>query len=420
MKKNKLIIFLCIFGFIIFLFRINHKEVLLYRKANGLYQVSQSKKYKITSLYDINFQTNGKNIVLFSDFRNLYFYNTKNKYKKKIIDYPNTFLILDDNTFLVLDKNYTLYVIKNNFKNFVEKNVKKIMFLTDHTILYKYKNDNIVYNVSTRRKSIINGMDSYTFSSNKHNMIIKDNNDYSIYSMKKNKIILKLTDIDEYLCINRDCNNLYYVKDKKLYSTLYKNQILDNNIYRILYNNKEQLLYSKYENNKYVLYYKDGLKKSVNIDKRNYEYTDVSMYGNKIHYLVGGIFVERTVLKIRREIENVSHLINHNGVVFLLKGDDLYEDNTLLVNNVVSSSIKFSHKKIYYLKKTKKGNDLYYRIGNREKLISNNVYNYVIINDTIYYLSNYDDIISSGELYSYRFRCKLVDKDVSEILSLDS
>ena len=263
-------------------------------------------------------------------------------------------------------------------------------------------------------------MDSYTFSYNKNNMIIKNNNDYSIYNMNKNKIIRKLKDIDEYLCINRDCNSLYYVKDKRLYSTLYKNQILDNNIYRILYNSKEQLLYSKYENSKYILYYKDGLKKSVKIDKRNYEYTNISIDGNKIHYLVGGIFVERTLLKVRREIENVSQLINHNGIFFLLKGDDLYEDNTLLVNNVVSSSIKFSHKKIYYLKKTKKGNDLYYKIGNREKLISHNVYNYVIIDDTIYYLSNYDDIISSGELYSYRFRAKLIDKDVTEILSLDS
>lgn len=420
MKKNKLIIFLCVFVFIIFLFRTNHKEVLLYRKANGLYQVSQSKKYKITSLYDINFQTNGKNIVLFSDFRNLIYYNTKTKYKKRIIDYPNEFLIVDNNSFIVLDKNNTLYVIKNNFKYFVEKNVGKVVVLTNHNILYKYKNDNIIYNIYTRKKSIINRMDSYTFSYNKNNMIIKNNNDYSIYNMNKNKIIRKLKDIDEYLCINRDCNSLYYVKDKRLYSTLYKNQILDNNIYRILYNSKEQLLYSKYENSKYILYYKDGLKKSVKIDKRNYEYTNISIDGNKIHYLVGGIFVERTLLKVRREIENVSQLINHNGIFFLLKGDDLYEDNTLLVNNVVSSSIKFSHKKIYYLKKTKKGNDLYYKIGNREKLISHNVYNYVIIDDTIYYLSNYDDIISSGELYSYRFRAKLIDKDVTEILSLDS
>ena len=420
MKKNKFIIFLCVFIFIIILFRTNNKEALLYRKANGLYQFSQSKKYKITSLYDVNYQTNGKNIVLFSDFRNLYFYNTKNKYKKKIIDYPNTFLLLDNNSFLVLDKNNTLYVIKNNFKSLIEKNVGQVVVLDNHTILYKYKNNNIIYNVSTRRKSTINRMDSYSFSFNKSNMIIKNNNDYSIYSMKKNKIIRKLTNIDEYLCINKDCNDLYYVKDKKLYSTLYKNNILDKNIYRILYNNKEQLLYSKYENKKYVLYYKEGLKKSVRIDKRDYEYTDVSMNGNKIYYLVGGIFVNRTVLKVRREIENVSQLINHNGTILLLKGDDLYEDDKLLVNNVVSSSIKFYHKKLYYLKKTKKGNDLYYKIGNREKLISHNVYNYVIINNTIYYLSNYDDIISSGELYSYRLRRKLIDKDVSEILSLDS
>ena len=420
MKKNKFIIFLCIFIFIIILFRTNHEEVLLYRKANGLYQFSQSKKYKITSLYDINYQTNGKNIVLFSDFRNLYFYNTKKKYKKKIIHYPNTFLIIDNNSFLVLDKNNTLYVINSNFKNLIEKNVGKVVVLDNHTILYKYKNDNIIYNISTRRKSIIDRVDSYTFSSNKSNMIIKNNNDYSIFNMKKNKVIRKLTDIDEYLCINRDCSSLYYVKDKKIYSTLYKNEILDKNIYRILYNSKEQLLYSKYENNKYVLYYKDGLKKSIILDKRDYKYTDVFIQENKIHYLVGGIFVRRSVLKIYREIKNVSQLINYNGTILLLKGDDLYDKDKLLVNNIVSSSIKFSHKKMYYLKKTKKGNDLYYKIGNKEKLISHNVYNYVIINNTIYYLFNYDDIISSGDLYSYRLRGKLIDKDVSEILSLDS
>ena len=134
MKKNKLIIFLCVFVFIIFLFRTNHKEVLLYRKANGLYQVSQSKKYKITSLYDINFQTNGKNIVLFSDFRNLIYYNTKTKYKKRIIDYPNEFLIVDNNSFIVLDKNNTLYVIKNNFKYFIEKKYENEDVLNIHNI----------------------------------------------------------------------------------------------------------------------------------------------------------------------------------------------------------------------------------------------------------------------------------------------
>ena len=263
MKKNKFIIFFCIFVFIIILFCTNHKETLLYRKANGLYQFSQSKKYKITSLYDVNYQTNGKNIVLFSDFKNLYFYNTKNKYKKKIINYPNTFLLLDDNSFVILDKNNTLYVIKNSFKRLIEKNVGKVKVIDNNTIIYKYKNNNIIYNISTKRKSIIDRMNSYTFSSNKRNIIIKKNNDYIVFSMKKNKIIRKLMDIDEYLCINRDCSSLYYVKDKKIYSTMYKNKILDKNIYRILYNDKEQLLYSKYENNKYVLYYKDGLKKSI-------------------------------------------------------------------------------------------------------------------------------------------------------------
>ena len=420
MKKNKFIIFLCIFVFIIILFRTNHKETLLYRKANGLYQFSQSKKYKITSLYDINYQTNGKNILLYSDFRNLYSYNTKNKYKKKIINYPNIFLLLDDNSFVILDKNNTLYVIKNSFKRLIEKNVGKVKVIDNHTIIYEYKNNNIIYNISTKRKSIIDRMNSYTFSSNKRNIIIKKNKDYIVFSMKKNKIIRKLMDIDEYLCINRDCSSLYYVKDKKIYSTMYKNEILDKNIYRILYNDNEQLLYSKYENNKYVLYYKDGLKKSIRIDKRDYEFTDVFIQGNKIHYLVGGIFVERTVLKVRKEIGNVSQLIKYNGTLLLLKGDDLYEENKLLVNNIVSSSIKFYNKKIYYLKKTKQGNDLYYKIGNKEKLISHNVYNYIIINGTIYYLSNYDDIISSGELYSYRLRNKLIDKDVTEILSLDS
>jgi len=420
MKKNKFIIFFCIFVFIIILFCTNHKETLLYRKANGLYQFSQSKKYKITSLYDVNYQTNGKNIVLFSDFKNLYFYNTKNKYKKKIINYPNTFLLLDDNSFVILDKNNTLYVIKNSFKRLIEKNVGKVKVIDNNTIIYKYKNNNIIYNISTKRKSIIDRMNSYTFSSNKRNIIIKKNNDYIVFSMKKNKIIRKLMDIDEYLCINRDCSSLYYVKDKKIYSTMYKNEILDKNIYRILYNDKEQLLYSKYENNKYVLYYKDGLKKSIKIDKRDNEFADVFIQGNKIYYLVGGIFVERTVLKVRKEIGNVSQLIKYNGTLLLLKGDDLYEENKLLVNNIVSSSIKFYNKKIYYLKKTKKGNDLYYKIGNKEKLISHNVYNYIIINGTIYYLSNYDDIISSGELYSYRLRNKLIDKDVTEILSLDS
>ena len=69
------------------------------------------------------------------------------------------------------------------------------------------------------------------------------------------------------------------------------------------------------------------------------------------------------------EIKNVSQLINYNGTILLLKGDDLYDKDKLLVNNIVSSSIKFSHKKMYYLKKTKKGNDLYYKIGNKEKLI---------------------------------------------------
>ena len=420
MKKNKFIIFLCIFVFIIILFCTNHKETLLYRKANGLYQFSQSKKYKITSLYDINYQTNGKNILLYSDFRNLYSYNTKNKYKKKIINYPNTFLLLDDNSFVILDKNNTLYVIKNSFKRLIEKNVGKVKVIDNHTIIYEYKNNNIIYNISTKRKSIIDRMNSYTFSSNKRNIIIKKNNDYIVFSMKKNKIIRKLMDIDEYLCINRDCSSLYYVKDKKIYSTMYKNEILDKNIYRILYNDNEQLLYLKYENNKYVLYYKDGLKKSIRIDKRDYEFTDVFIQENKIHYLVGGIFVERTVLKVRKEIGNVSQLIKYNGTLLLLKGDDLYEENKLLVNNIVSSSIKFYNKKIYYLKKTKQGNDLYYKIGNKEKLISHNVYNYIIINGTIYYLSNYDDIISSGELYSYRLRNKLIDKDVTEILSLDS
>ncbi len=51
-------------------------------------------------------------------------------------------------------------------------------------------------------------------------------------------------DIDKYLFINSNYSCLYYVKDKKIYSILYKNKILDKNKYRILYNDIEQLLCS--------------------------------------------------------------------------------------------------------------------------------------------------------------------------------
>ena len=114
--------------------------------------------------------------------------------------------------------------------------------------------------------------------------------------------------------------------------------------------------------------------------------------------------------------KNISKVIDvYKNKYLLLKNKKLYLNNKKIANNVLIDSIKTNNNKIYYLKETKNKKALYVFKNNKEKLLVKDIGDYIIENNSLYYIGNYKTSNKYGNLYKYPSK-KIIDKKVVSLI----
>ena len=398
-RKNKKIILIILILIIILLI------ILILPKNKNIYYIKDNNIYynnkKINNYYPSNkiLISKDNKKVLYSDYKGLYLYDKKNK---KIANQVLNYSFIN-NDVVYIDINNNLYIYKNK-KILISKKINNILYKTNKYIVYMKNNKIYSYNISKNKNTYITKNTNVDISKDNNNLLLLDKN-IKIYNLDNNKIIKKQQDINKYYCINDSCNEFYYQKLNTIYST--NNKKIKEDITSLEYYDSNILIYTKYINNKYNLYYKKGNNKSIKLDSSKLPITNIKLVGNKIYYVIGGNLKEvktngKSKKNITYEVTNIVDI--YKGKILLLKNKKLYLNDKLIQEDVIPESIAIINDKILFLVPEKDINSLYSSSGNKAKLIAKNVKEYYEYKEDIYYIGDYNIGRQYGNLYKYKHK----------------
>ena len=417
-KKYMLIVVIIIAIFIVSI-RTKNNNRILYTKIDGLYVYNEKKTTKITNIYRSKIETSTNNYyILYSDYHNLYKYNLKktktNKIEKKVKDYN----YINNNSFIVITDKNKLFIYINDNKKYIDNNVSYIHDYNDNYVLYE--KENIIYAYSIKRGKIIKPkINSTNASLKENNILIQKGLNLTIYDIDKDRIISTINNQRDFYCLNDNCSNLYYIDlNNKLIKLTSRKETIEKNTQKIQLAKQDELLYTNYQNGKYNLYYKKGTKKPKKLDSTKIDIEEIKIINNKVNYITNNHLKEvKKNGKNKRVItKNISKVIDvYKNKYLLLKNKKLYLNNKKIANNVLIDSIKTNNNKIYYLKETKNKKALYVFKNNKEKLLVKDIGDYIIENNSLYYIGNYKTSTKYGNLYKYPSK-KIIDKKVVSLI----
>jgi len=443
----------------IFLFKIFHKKELtypiLFNDSDGaLYLLSEDginkddaiKLADYESTERVKYANSSDRYILYQSSNSLYLYDLKKNKKINISDDINAgsfYFTSDDKYIVYLDNNYNMNI--SNYRKVIsqEENVLKINEVKDNYILFT-KEDGLYIKDINKSKStkIVDSTSDIIFSNDYSNIIFLDsNNDLYIYNLKNNKSTKIATNVNEYYCKDDSCNKLYFIiknDSKKLYyyDGENSNKIVDD-IYSLVSYIDDEIVYTKYKNDKYNLYYKRIGKDEVLVEKNTGNVKVSKIYNNYIYYITGTNKLKCNKISNNKEsielIDKVyTDLIDYkdgfivvanvndkyNGDLYIIKSDKV----TKIDSDVNTSKIKVSSngESIYYLKDYVLTGELNYYDGQVSK-IDSDVYTYEYVkDDLVYYIKDYDTKLTYGNLYRYTNEgIKIIDK-VSRISTFKS
>ena len=320
-----------------------------------------------------------------------------------------------NNKYLLYDKSQKLYIynIKKKKSIIITDKIYQLQNYNDKYVTYIINNQTYIYNIKKKKSKKIGNVNLIAFSNNKKNIIYYKDNYFAIYNLNKNKEIIKINDLTQYNCINNSCTDFYYVTQNKLKRYHKKETDLNQKVINILYQNKETIIYQNQENNNYILYYKKGKKKAVKLDTSKRPFEDVKTNKNKIIYLTGGNCIEIKKNGKKRKIvaRDIKRIVDiYRGKYLLIKNQSLYLNDKLLDKKVVEDKISIINNKIYYLKNNGEIYTLIERTPKKSKIINNNVIEMKTMDDTIYYLGDYNLNYKYGNIYLLNNKKYIIQK----------
>jgi len=419
MKKHKklLIVILALFLLILIVVKVNQKDnIVYYYKNNSLSYLKNNKPYNITDKYmsNINISKN-KEKVLYIEYPNLYLYNTSNRKKYKIMKDVQGIEWLNNKQYIVIDKDKNLYLYNNKKKKVIDKKIDYLISVSNPYIIYKKGEKTFIYN---KKKKEIKLDSSFEISENHENIIINKDGTLTINKLSNMKELIKIKNVINYKCINKNCTELYYLNyERKLYLYKGKDKKIAEDVNDILAFNSKSIVYSNQDKDNYKLIIHKGNKSTI-LDKNKTYYNNVLMKDNKVYYLFGGIVkeVKTSGSKKHKINEDVTSIIDtFKGKLLLLKNNNLYLNDKLLGENIEVDTIKIYKNNIYYLKKKDDIPSMYNNNGKKEVKVKENVGYFTINGDTMYYIGDYNISQKYGNLYRYNSK-RIIDKRVTSIV----
>ncbi len=430
---------------------------LVYNKDNSLVLLDKKRNKvelsKEDSVSDVLYANNTDKYVLYMKNSSLYLYtaNRNNEVKKVLGDVKKYYFNDNDKYIVSIDEDDNLYVYNYRKNEKIVSDIRDVKAITDDEVIYLKDGvlsiRSLKANKDTIKKIEKNFGKDARLLNDKYLIYLDGNKSLKLYGLEDDSNNKIDEDVSAYYS-DENTEEFYYLT---IGGTLYyydgsKSNKVANDIYDIAaidVVNKE-VVYSKYDNDRYTLYFQKGTKEASAIVKGlksniNYVYIfnkQAVYYINKDNELMFARINGTKVGKSRTvvgDVEALSFQKTRKGYVFLAdatkKGlGTLYITNSYkakkLDSDVIRTNISISNdgKNIYYFKNySGVSGSLYYSRGGKPKLIDEDVNRYQYVKDNrIYYIKDYNKTTKYGDLYLYNGKIKKIDEKVSSMARVNN
>ncbi len=391
--------------------------------------------------------------ILFQKESNLYLFDARKKGEtKKLLNNvsgSNYFFSEDDKYVVALDESNNLKVYYHKDVKKIETGVKSIVAIKGEHIIFEKDNDYYVRSLKPSKddKKKVSEISSYNISfseDGKFIIYITKDNELHRYNIKKNKDVKISNNVTNFYCDKDDCKTMYYVfVENGKYLYYYdgkKDTRLAEDIFAVLAYDvaDKQVIYSKANGNKFILYYQKGNKDAAKIDEGLDIVKATYLVDNDIYYLTADNklkFAKISGKKISRKLTVSSDVFGtiheyKKGFAYITNiNSNNYSGNLYLAKNGkakkidenVSTNIKVnsSGERIYYIKDFGGAGELYYTKGGKGKLIDTKVHTFQYVRDNLIYLvKDYNSSKVRGDLYRYTNKSVKIADNITGISSI--
>ncbi len=448
---------------VVFIFGDNKKEVpypVIFNNAEGdLYLIDNSIKNEEDAIKlgngestsNIVYANTTDRYVLFQKNESLYLYDSKEKEEttKIISDIAYYSFTEDDKYVVALNNEDELMVYDFKEAKRIEKDVASIVALSDDKVLYEKESILYVRSINPKKDDRVKVTEEYDihvrFSEDAKNiMYINNDRELHKFNIKKDKDEKIAKNVSNYYCDDKSCDKLFYVESDDTKTVYYYDgkdaESMVKDIYSITaYDvSKKQLVFVKYKDGEYSLYYQKVGNDPVLIEDELANIRTVKLFDAKDIYYINednevkyvkingaklgnlktiGEDVTGYLYLYKHGYAFVGNVKNAKGTLYLAKNGKAKE----IDESVNSSLITVSNdgKSVYYMKDYKTTGDLYVTKGGKGKEIEKDVYNYEYVRDNLIYLiKDYSLAKSRGDLYRYNKKSVLIAEDITRVASI--
>ena len=389
--------------------------------------------------------------VLFQKNESLYLYDAKEKDEttKIVSDIEEYYFTEDDKYVVALTDSDELIVYDYKKSERIEKDVANIVEMSKDKILYEKEKVLYVRSINPKKDDRLKVTEEYDtfvhFSEDGKNIIyINTDKELHIFNINKDKDEKIAKNVSSCYCDDKSCERLFYVESDNTKTIYYYDGKNTKSMIKDIYSvnaydvSRKQLIFTKYKDSKYEIYYQKVGSDPVLIEDELTGFRTVKLFeGKDIYYITSENEVRYIKIKgaklgelktIGEDVTGylylykegyafVANVKNTKGTLYLAKGGKVKE----IDEDVNSSLITVSNKgnAIYYLKDYKTTGDLYVTKGGKGKEIEKDVYNYEYVkDDLIYLIKDYSISKSRGDLYRYTNKSTLIAEDITRIASV--
>lgn len=418
------------------LFNTSEGDLFLYNSSLKRKDAEATKLAVGESVSNILYANTTERYVLFKKGSDLYLYDSKKDEETiKIAENVNVFKFSSDDKYvIILDKEDSLSVYNYKTNTKIESDVSEIIDVSDKKVIFE--KDNVIYTRSINPKKDDRERITAEYGSNikfsedgKNVIYINKENDLVVYNTSNNKDNKISGNVKKYYCDKESCNKLFYIENSDVKKIYYYNGKKATKVAEGIYDildvdvNEKQVVYSTTDSGTYTIHYQEVDKEAVKVEEKLPSVRVLRIYeGKEIYYITGKNEVKYAKIsgnKVNKPRSLGTEVIgylnlykdgfafvtevdsNGNGTLYLAKNGKAKK----IDNNVNSTFIKVNKtgNKIYYFKDYEVVGTLYVTSGSKNKKIDENVYNFTYINDDlIYYIKDYSNTKSRGDLFIYK------------------
>lgn len=401
------------------------------------------------SVGDIVYANTTNRYVLFKKKEALYLYDVKKKDETtKIVDNALKYEFSPDDKYIVIiDGEKKLRVYNFKVTETLDSNVDDYEGIYSNKIVYKKEGKLYIRSLNYKKddKQKIteeSSNEKYSEDGKKVLYIDSDKNlqEYIVGKKNSNKIASNVTN---YYCDTESCNKLFYISDKDGKEIHYYDGKTSTKVAEDIYSisdfdtDKEEIIYTVLDKNKYTLYFQKVGKEAARIEKDLTSIRMVKLFeGKEIYYIngknevryakingakvgsvktigedvVGSLFLNKDGYAFVSNVDS-----NSNGTLYVAKNGKAKKIDTDVNNSIIVVNTK-GDKLYYYKDYSNSSGTLYVLNGSKSKKIAEEVYAFEYIkDDLIYYLKDYNLSSAAGDLYRYTGKNEKIAENVVRI-----